>query len=45
MTKEIKDGYSLNKKLEIHNEELLNSVDKLKKENELLQKSKAQKEK
>jgi len=45
MTKEIKDGYTLNKKLEIHNEELLNSVDKLNKENELLRKNKAQKEK
>jgi len=28
LVKEIKDGYTLNKKLEIHNEELLNSLEK-----------------
>lgn len=45
LNKEIKQGYEINKKLELHNEDLIHTLDKIKKENELLKKSKAQKEK
>lgn len=43
--KEIKQGFNINKKLEIQNDELHHRIEKLFKENELLKKNKLQKEK